>query len=130
MLDEVKRAFAEQYFRLSHEERRLQSILTPVIEDKDRLEKEMGETVRERLSLMRRYEDLFGERMSSVLREYGKQEKPGFTHDQIVERIKQQLALHLGDAPYGCLDCYHGKPCIDKLILQLALDRVNRDQEE
>src|SRR5229473_3031818 len=39
----------------------------------------------------------------------------------IVEReIAKRLEKHPGDAPWSCVECYHGRPCVERDILVAA----------
>jgi hypothetical protein len=38
--------------------------------------------------------------------------------------IKERLEYHPGDAPWSCVECYHGRPCVDRKILLLALQAL------
>ena len=40
--------------------------------------------------------------------------------EEALRKVKAELTRHPGDAPWSCLDCYHNRPCIDKLIYKLA----------
>lgn len=45
-------------------------------------------------------------------------------HAEFVQKVKaeieRRLKSHPGDAPWGCVECYHGRPCIDREILMAA----------
>ena len=43
----------------------------------------------------------------------------------IKAEIQRRLELHPGDPPWSCIDCYYGKPCIDKEILKAAQQYLN-----
>jgi hypothetical protein len=36
------------------------------------------------------------------------------------ERIRKELERHPGDAPWSCVECYHSRPCIEKVMLLAA----------
>lgn len=38
----------------------------------------------------------------------------------ILAEIKKRLVYHPGDAPWSCVECYHGRPCMDREILEAA----------
>lgn len=42
----------------------------------------------------------------------------------LMNEILRRLERHPGDAPWSCVECYHGRPCIDSQILRAALSRV------
>ena len=43
-----------------------------------------------------------------------------FTTKQIKAEVEKRLQRHPGDAPWSCIECYHGRPCLEKEMLQLV----------
>jgi hypothetical protein len=39
-------------------------------------------------------------------------------------KIMSKLKYHPGDAPWSCVECYHGKKCVEKTILTYALSYI------
>jgi len=48
---------------------------------------------------------------------------------EILNEINRRMELHPGDIPWGCLDCHHGKSCVQKEILKLALKQLKFEGE-
>ena len=44
-----------------------------------------------------------------------------FSDAIIIAEINRRLTKHPGDAPWSCVECYHGRPCKDAQILRAAL---------
>lgn len=52
------------------------------------------------------------------------------SHSKLIEeareRIRRELLRHPGDAPWSCVECYHGRPCVDKVIYEAAQKELGR----
>jgi hypothetical protein len=40
---------------------------------------------------------------------------------KVLQEVERRLQRHPGDAPWSCVECYHGRPCVDRDILNAAL---------
>lgn len=47
--------------------------------------------------------------------------------DDVLAKIHRDLEYHPGDAPWSCLDCYHGRPCREREILLAARDLISAE---
>lgn len=47
------------------------------------------------------------------------------TKENVLVKIERDLEYHPGDAPWSCLDCYHGRPCQEKEILLAARELIS-----
>lgn len=45
---------------------------------------------------------------------------------QALASVWDQLRYHPGDAPWSCVECYHGRPCVKRVILKAAEAELNR----
>jgi hypothetical protein len=44
-----------------------------------------------------------------------------------LEKVNLELTRHPGDAPWSCVECYFGKPCVDKIIYKAAKKQLEND---
>lgn len=47
------------------------------------------------------------------------------TKKEVLLALEKKLEYHPGDAPWGCVKCYHGRPCVDAVILRAAYKHLN-----
>lgn len=40
---------------------------------------------------------------------------------------EKELEKHPGDAPWSCVECYHGRPCTKALIYLYAVEAMKRE---
>lgn len=40
--------------------------------------------------------------------------------ETILKEIDRRMQRHPGDAPWSCIECYKGQPCVEKEILEAA----------
>jgi len=43
---------------------------------------------------------------------------------EAIKRINRSLERHPGDAPWSCVECYHNRPCVDRVILMAAKEKL------
>ncbi|MBS0219182.1 MAG: hypothetical protein JSR91_00420 [Proteobacteria bacterium] len=54
---------------------------------------------------------------------------PAPERDRLLVSISRRLEKHPGDAPWSCIDCYHGKACDEAQILRAAYRELRRSRE-
>lgn len=43
---------------------------------------------------------------------------------EALAKAKKELERHPGDAPWSCVDCYHGRDCSKKIIYRYAVKAI------
>lgn len=45
---------------------------------------------------------------------------------EALREVRRRLERHPGDAPWSCIECYHSRPCTERVILEAAEHELER----
>ena len=51
------------------------------------------------------------------------------TKEDVLKEIARRLEYHPGDAPWSCVECYPGRPCVDREILLAAKRQLEGNEK-